>query len=63
MSKEELKEMLKNYMMASQEELDVIMEDIDDLKSDIAFLRRCDSDCSGEVSDNIICQILEYICK
>lgn len=63
MSKEEIKEMLKDYMKALPEEIDVMMEHIDNIKTDIAFLRNCDSDCSCEVSDRIINQILEYICK
>ena len=63
MNKEEIKEMLQNYLAALPEEIEVMMEHIEDLKNDIGFLRSCDSDCTCEVSDRIVNKILEYICK
>lgn len=63
MNKEEIKEMLQEYISALREEIDIMMEHIEDLKNDIGFLRNCDTDCTCEVSDRIVNKILEYICR
>ena len=61
--KEEIKELLKDFLIALPKEVEIIMKHIEDLKNDFGFLRNCDSDCACEISDRIIMKVLEYITK
>jgi len=62
MKREEIKNLLEDYGF-NYEEAEIAMNSVDEIKNLFHELRNCDSTSTCEVSDRIINQILEYICK
>lgn len=58
---EEIEQLLKNYIQALPEEVELIMEHLNGLKNDIGFLKNVDTDCTGESSGRIIQKMIEYL--
>ena len=63
MNRQELRKLIMNFSGMNYHEAEMAMDDIDDVKALVHELRNSDSDSTCEVSDRIVNQILEYICK
>ena len=57
----EIRQLIKNFLLLDDEDTDCIMDELDKARSDIAMLRESDSDITGDASQAIIDKILEYL--